>query len=226
MKKRSFYEKMLGKMDSRFKDIKVIAWDVDTTLYKAIPELSIKLKEEFIQQVAKVKNLSITDAREVFETERAKWGSSTMTLRKLGAGNEQDILKIQKKINKTAYIMPDPQLLEMFKILKSFRHFLITNSTKEDDRATLVKLGLPETIFEKIITVEETGEPKPSLKPFEFLLNITGLPAQEHVYVGDMDKVDIEPAKKLGMKTIMVWGESKIADLSLSTVYDIANVLT
>lgn len=212
-------------MDPRFKDVKVIAWDVDTTLYKAIPELSIKFKKECIKEVARVENVSFEKAAEIFEKERAKFGSSTMALMRLGAGDFRTILTIQRKIGKQNYIKTDPKLLEMFKKLSKFRHFLITNSMREDDKLTLEKLGLPETIFERIITVEDTQEPKPSLSPFKLLLKITGLPPKAHLYVGDREKVDIEPAKRLGMKTILVWEESKIADLSIPTVYDIVGVL-
>ena len=95
----------------------------------------------------------------------------------------------------------------------------------EDDRATLKKLGVPVTIFERIITAQDCQEPKPDPEPFRLLLKITGLPADQHLYIGDRELVDILPAKKLGMKTILVWGKSKIADLSLPTVYDVAEVL-
>ncbi len=212
-------------MDSRFKDVKIIAWDVDTTLYKNIPELSIRFKEECIKEVAKVKEISFAEAESIFEKARATNGSSTMTLRNLRVGDENTLLQIQKRIDKQGYIKPDPKLLSMFQKLSKFRHFIITNSMKEDDKAALVKLGLPESIFEKIITVEDAGEPKPSLAPFQFLLKLTGLPPEQHVYVGDREKVDIEPAKKLGMKTILVWGESELADVSLSAVYDVPEVL-
>lgn len=213
-------------MDSRFKDIKVIAWDVDTTLYKNIPELSIRFKEECIKEVARAKGISFAEAESIFEKSRATNGSSTMTLRNLAVGDEKTLLQIQKRIGKQNYIKPDPELLLMFKKLSGFRHFIITNSMKEDDEAALAKLGIPESIFEKIITVEDAGEPKPSLAPFQFLLKLTGLRPEQHVYVGDREKVDIEPAKKLGMKTILVWGESEMADVSLPTVYDVVNILT
>ena len=211
-------------MNPLFKNIKIIAWDVDTTLYKNIPELSLKFKEECIKVVAAVRNISYKEAENIFEDMRLKCGSSTMALRTLKAGDEKTLLEIQKKLHKQDYIKPDPKLLEMFNKLKKFRHFIITNSMKEDDQACLKKLGIAETIFEKIITVEDSGEPKPGLASFQLLLTTTGLSADQHVYIGDREQVDIVPAKSLGMKTILVWGKSDIADLSLPTVYDVANV--
>ncbi|MBI4999574.1 HAD family hydrolase, partial [Candidatus Gottesmanbacteria bacterium] len=201
-------------VDSRFANIKVIAWDVDTTLYQNIPELSQALKNGFIEVVAEKKNLPLDQAATLFEKERSKYNASTMALLSLGVGDYHTILEVQKKINKQSYIKKDAKLPAMFKKLSRFRHFVITNSMLEDDLATLTNLGLSLSLFERIITPEDTGKSKPDLAPFKFLLKLTGLPPAQHVYVGDREKVDIEPAKKLGMKTILVWGKSKLADLS------------
>lgn len=211
-------------MDQRFKNIKVIAWDVDTTMYKDIPELSMAFRDGCIAVIAEAKILSFSAAEQLFETERAKYNSSSLVLKTLGFDVKKIIPEIQRRINKTDFIKEDPKLLPMFLSLKNFRHFIISNAMVEDDRATLKKLGVPVAIFERIITAQDCQEPKPDPEPFRLLLKITGLPADQHVYIGDRELVDIAPAKKLGMKTILVWGESKIADLSLPTVYDVANV--
>jgi HAD superfamily hydrolase (TIGR01549 family) len=213
-------------MDQRFENIKIIAWDLDTTLYKAIPELSLKFKEECIKEVAKAKNLTFKKAQKIFEDYRARLGSSTLTLMTLKVGDANLIEEIQDRIGKVSYIKKDPKLAKMFAALSSFRHFLITNGKRKNALATLAALGLAPETFERIITLEEGGKPKPEPDPFKLLLKITGIPAASHLMIGDMEKVDIVPAKKLGMKTILVWGESKIADLSLPTVYDIVKVLT
>lgn len=211
-------------MNPLFADIKVIVWDVDTTLYKDIPELSMAFRDGCIRVIAEAKNLSFPAAEELFEKERIKYNSSSLVFKTLGLDIKKIIPEIQRQIHKTDFIKPDPKLLPMFKSLKNFRHFIISNAMVEDDRATLKKLGVPVGIFERIITAQDCQEPKPDPEPFRFLLKITGLAPSQHVYIGDREKVDIAPAKKLGMKTILVWGESKIADLSLPTVYDVASV--
>jgi len=213
-------------MDQRFKDVKVIAWDLDTTLYKAIPELSLKFKNECIKEVARVKNLSFEKAKEVFEQEREKLGSTILTFEKLKVGDFWTIAKIEERINKDHYIKKDPKLPPMFEKLGKFRHFIITNSIKKNSLFVLDCLGLSPKYFEKIISADDTGKPKPRPQPFKLLFELTGLPPAQHLMIGDMEKVDIAPAKKLGMKTILVWGESKIADLSLPTVYEVVKVLT
>lgn len=212
-------------MDSRFKDIKVIAWDMDTTLYKPDPLLGKAFLDGCVSEVARVKNLSFKDAKIIFDKARLETDSSTQSLINLGVGDFYTVWEIQKQIGKVNYLRKDSKLPKLFRLLKNFRHFLISNSVPEEIKTVLEAIGLSEDYFEKCISVVDAGEPKPSLKPFELLLKITGLAPEQHVYIGDREKVDILPAKKLGLKTILVWGKSAIADLSLPTVYDVAKVL-
>jgi FMN phosphatase YigB (HAD superfamily) len=55
----------------------------------------------------------------------------------------------------------------------------------------------------------------------------TGLPPVAHLMIGDRERVDLVPAKKLGMKTCLVWAAepSMVADITLPTVYDLSQVL-
>lgn len=212
-------------MNPLFKDIKVIAWDLDTTLYRAIPELSFVFKKECIKEVANNQKITLKKASQVFEDMRARLGSSTLTLATLKIGDQDLIEQIQDRINKVKYIKTDPKLKILFAKLSKFRHFVITNGKRKNSLATLSALGLSLDIFEQIITVEDTNKPKPDPAAFELLVRITGLPPENHLMVGDMEKVDIEPAKKLGFKTILVWGQSFLADASLSSVYEVADLL-
>ncbi|MCL4382699.1 MAG: HAD family hydrolase [Patescibacteria group bacterium] len=217
-------------MDQRFKDIKVIAWDLDTTLYKPNPVLGKAFLDGCIEEVAKVKNLSFARAEKLFNEERKKTNSSTQVLLNFfKMKTPQDVFykmwEIQKRIGKINYLHKDPKLPEMFDRLSGFHHFIISNSVPEEIENVLSAIGLDSKYFEKLISVVDTGEPKPSLKPFRSLLELTGLPSGQHLMIGDREDVDIEPAKKLGFKTILVWGQSFLADASLSSVYEVAELL-
>ena len=205
-------------MDQRFANIKVIAWDMDTTLYKPDPALGKAFLDGCVEEVAKVKNLSFDTAKKIFEDARSLTDSSTQALINLRVGDFYTVWEIQKRIGKVNYLHKDPKLSKLFEKLSKFRHFIISNSVPEEISAVLGAIGLSPKYFERLISVIEVGEVKPSLKPFEYLLKLTGLPPEQHVYIGDREKVDILPPKKLGMKTILVWGTSEIADLSLPTV--------
>lgn len=208
-------------MNPLFKDIKVIAWDMDTTLYRPDPALGKAFLDGCIEEVARIKNLSFKDAKKLFDKTRKLTDSSTQTLISLKVGDFYTVWEIQKRIGKKNYLKKDPQLPLLFSQLSHLRHFLISNSVPEEIKTVLGAIGLSEDYFEKCLSVVDAGEPKPSPKPFELLLKITGLKPEEHLMIGDRELVDIAPAKKLGLKTILVWGKSKIADLSLPTVYDV-----
>ena len=58
-------------------------------------------------------------------------------------------------------------------------------------------------------------------------MDTTGLPPEAHVMIGDRELVDLKPAKTLGIKTCLVWSDvpSDVADVTLSTVYDVPSML-
>jgi len=79
-----------------------------------------------------------------------------------------------------------------------------------------------------MVTSETVGTTKPHEAGFRYILAKTKLPPAQHLMIGDREAVDIVPAKKLGMKTCLVWSQvqSQIADITLPTVYDLGKVLS
>lgn len=114
----------------------------------------------------------------------------------------------------------------MFEVtLEAFTHIIVTNTSRKGTVRTLELLGLPLRIFRGIITADDVSYSKPDLEPYVKALEMTACPPHQHVSIGDREKVDIFPAKKLGMRTILVWGASDVADVCIPTVYDVPNVL-
>ncbi|OIO28823.1 hypothetical protein COX86_02560 [Candidatus Micrarchaeota archaeon CG_4_10_14_0_2_um_filter_60_11] len=66
----------------------------------------------------------------------------------------------------------------------------------------LVELGLDE-YFDLVVSFDDTGEKKPSVKPFERALALLKMPACEVLFVGDSASKDIGGARKAGMKTCL-----------------------
>lgn len=118
-----------------------------------------------------------------------------------------------------------PKLADLFAFLGSYCHFLLTNNRRIHVLGKLQALGLDPNVFEKIISTYDLGIFKPDKRVFERVLEYTGLPPKQHLCVSDREKTDIAPAGSLGMKTAMVWGRSKMADVSLPEVYDIVKIL-
>ncbi|KKW01536.1 MAG: HAD superfamily (Subfamily IA) hydrolase, TIGR02253 [Parcubacteria group bacterium GW2011_GWA1_49_11] len=86
---------------------------------------------------------------------------------------------------------------------------------------------MPAETFEEMVTAETVGITKPHPEGFRYILRKTGLPAEQHLMIGDREGVDLVPAKALGMKTCLVWAKnsSSIANVSLPTVYGVANLV-
>ncbi len=57
--------------------------------------------------------------------------------------------------------------------------------------------------FDVVITVDDTGHPKPHRKPFEAALKRLKLKPAEVLYVGDNPTKDIKGAKKVGLRTAL-----------------------
>ena len=55
--------------------------------------------------------------------------------------------------------------------------------------------------FDAVITFDDSGERKPSSKPFEMALNKLQLKAEDSLMIGDWPERDVVGAKKIGMKT-------------------------
>ena len=94
----------------------------------------------------------------------------------------------------------------------------------------IVGLGLHH-YFEHVVTFDDTGEKKPSPKPFKKILSLMEVEPGSAIMVGDWAERDVKGAKALGMKT--AWAkygnefDTKVsgADYELDDIYDLVEVL-
>jgi HAD superfamily hydrolase (TIGR01509 family) len=59
-------------------------------------------------------------------------------------------------------------------------------------------------LFRDVIISEEAGYGKPDLRFYEAALAAAGCRAEEILYIGDSPKLDVEPALKAGMRTLLI----------------------
>ena len=234
------------------KNIKAIIWDIDGTLYQSIPRLSQAIHEDALVKIEKKLGVDKDKAAEILETNYKRLSSTTKVLLKMGFSWQEAVERLKHCFYlKTQFIKKDPKLVLMFKKLSHYRHFIASNNPEELCQRLLETLGLNPEIFEKIFGNEQNTI-KPDLKFFQRILDYTGFPADQHLFVGDREKTEIIPAKRLGMKTCFVWhvkspkattcltarsrkaqaprdfagwGKSKAADVSISKIYDIVKVV-
>ena len=82
-----------------------------------------------------------------------------------------------------------------------FRLAIVSNVDDDLFAATLPQLGVK---FDPIITAQQAGAYKPSLKIFELALRRIGVPAHRILHVGQSIYHDVLPAQSLGLATVWV----------------------
>ena len=84
---------------------------------------------------------------------------------------------------------------------KRFRLSVISNVDDDLFAGTQPQLGIK---FDQIITAQQAGAYKPSLKIFELALSRIGVPAHRILHVGQSIYHDVLPAQSLGLATVWV----------------------
>ena len=85
--------------------------------------------------------------------------------------------------------------------------------------------------FDVVITFDDTGERKPSEKPFKMSLESLGLKPEETIMIGDWPERDVVGAKQIGMKTAFArYGDTfgtvnSGADWDLNDIYQLVIII-
>jgi len=100
---------------------------------------------------------------------------------------------------KPSFLKPFPHVLETLGHLKSLdlKLGIITDAPKVKAVQRLEGMNITH-FFDLIITFDDTGEKKPSEKPFKLAMEKLNLYPEEILFVGDSFMRDIKPAEKLG----------------------------
>lgn len=94
----------------------------------------------------------------------------------------------------------------------------------------IVGLGLHH-YFEHVVTFDDTGEKKPSPKPFKKILELMGTAPAQAIMVGDWAERDIKGAKAFGMKAAWAKYGNEFdtpvsgADYELDDIYDLVGIV-
>ncbi len=212
-----------------FEKIKILIWDFDGTFYKPNAALFHAVREAEYRVIMEHNSWTRKQAVEAFEKLYKKvYPSATETVgRVVGIPTSEVALEMEEYFDRRDFLARDERLIELFRKLKDFRHIILANGIIARHKETLKILGVPANTFELFVTSEVVGKTKPNPAGFEYILNYTKLPPSAHLMIGDREIVDLAPAKALGMKTCLVWSDTKshIADVTISQVYDLTTVL-
>lgn len=81
-----------------------------------------------------------------------------------------------------------------------------------------------DNLFDVVVAYEDTGKKKPDKAPFEVALSKLNVKPEDAVMVGDWYERDIEGAKNLGIKTVLVGKAHCEEDYCVRTIKDLQNL--
>ena len=164
------------------------------------------------------------ELKQEFEKLYAQYGSNSAVFRSLGCASDF-WQKRFNKLDKTRYYKPVKTVYSTLEKLKEkVLISIFTNLKPEEVESTLKIINIDKSWFKFIISGDDIEERKPALDGFYLMIKKSGLPPEEILYVGDRVKVDILPAKEVGMKTCLVWDKSNEADYSFEKFEDILSL--
>ena len=181
-----------------------VLFDLDGTLYES-PEYSLRLESEIVRFISEQLGLDEGRARSMLESRKKELGTLTRTIQSLGIDRELFFHEIADRIEPHSYIRQDPTALSVLRELKQrgFKMGLVSNSGRVLVTKILDALGIESSSFDVIVTSSE-AEPKPSPQPFLLAMKKVGCDGSDSVYVGDREDAEVLPAKRSGLRTILL----------------------
>ena len=184
--------------------IRAIVFDVDGTLYYSEDYLK-HLTRAIIEALAELMGVDLRRAELIFHSVKNRVKTVSMGLELLGIDRRRFYEAVVERVEPCKYIRPRPELKELLSHLRA-RDIKVgchTNSSRRLAEMVLRCLGLGLEDFDLVITCDD-AEPKPSEDGYLAAMKILGLRPDEILYVGDRWEVEVEPAKRLGMRTALV----------------------
>lgn len=219
--------------DTNFKDIKVIGFDLDQTLYPKSPEIDAAIQKYIYEKISQRLNINLDSAKNKF-TELYRGGrglGSRHTLVTLGFAKEEagDIVQgALEKADIAKFLHPNPKLTSLLSQLsRKYTLDIITGSNQKNTLQKLLHLEVSTKIFSHVITADES----PKSDGTAYKLWLSQYPKHdlgEFLYIGDRPKTDYEIPKILGIKSILVnikEADPNVRCLQLRNILEIETLL-
>jgi len=184
--------------------VKAIIFDLDGTLYKSESYLR-QLADGIRDTLAELLSISSQEAEKLIKELRLRFGSITLGLKSLGIKRSIFYERLVEKLSPENLIEPNHELLRM---LLEFKRMGLklgchTNASRKLARKVFKTLQIDPEMFDVLITCDD-ADPKPTPSGYLKILEVLKLKPEEIMYVGDRWRVELEPAKELGMKTVLI----------------------
>ena len=192
-----------------FKNIKNFIFDCDGVLYKDLEKVFGQVSKRMTEYISKKLNVDFKKAKELQTNYFYKYNTSLNGLMINHKIDPDDFLQYVHKIN-LDFLEKDTILREELIKLKA-KKFVFTNGSHDHIINITKHLGIDD-LFDGAFDITDCNFlPKPSIEPYEKLIKKFDINPEETVFIEDIAK-NLEPAKKLGMKTVWLindeyWGK-------------------
>lgn len=189
------------------KDIKVIGFDLDQTLYKKSPEIDELIQDFIYTKIAEYKKVEKEEAKKMFKDlyREGRGLSGSKTLLGLDIPNPKDIVQgALEKADLSSVLVADDEVISLLdRIKKKYGNIdIITGSNDLNAYKKLALLNINKDIFTNIITKDSASKSDGSA--YKLWISKYFFEPQEFLYIGDRISSDYDVPKQLGIKSILV----------------------
>ena len=192
-----------------FQNIKNFIFDCDGVLYQDLEAVFGQVSKKMTKYISEKLNLDLKKAKELQTNYFHKYNTSLNGLMIHHNVNPKEFLKYVHEINLD--FMKKDLVLRKELIKLDGKKFIFTNGSHEHVKNVTKHLGIDD-LFDGTFDITDCNLiPKPSLEPYKKLVKKFGIIPEETIFIEDIAK-NLEPAKKLGMKTAWLinneyWGK-------------------
>jgi|SRR5665213_1236785 len=220
---------------TRFGAVKAIFFDIADTLYSN-EAMEAAYPAKLVELLAKTRNISHDEAKALLKETSEKLKGTVKHLTKVRTMAELGYDRAQVheafcKVDPAEFLSADKELNPvMEKLSKRYKLGIISNFKRSHVLEVLDALGLSAEWFPLLITEDIVKEIKPDHEPFLKAIELSGYTPGECLYVGDSPTKDMQPAKEVGMVTILVGNnipdeQAAYIDASVTNVKKIVDLL-
>ncbi len=210
--------------------LKAVVLDFDGTVNTSRAYYT-RFVEAYLEVVAERLGCSVEEADVQINAFRKQTLSLTMAVRKMGFDADEFYRAVADRIDASRLLTEDARLKNLIATLRNLnlKVAMLTNCGRPLLKKALDALGCPFECFDAVVTSSEV-EPKPSLQPFHYTVQLLGCGVEEVVYVGDRVSAELKPAKQAGVKTVLIGGEvsseeKRWVDWTLKDIYSLPDLL-
>jgi FMN phosphatase YigB (HAD superfamily) len=107
-------------------------------------------------------------------------------------------------------------------VLAEIKQFVPISIFSNIDLGTaLPALGIDTGLFDHVISSGMVSKPKPALDGFHKIVELSQMPADQILYIGDHVTKDIIPAQTVGLQAGIIWSQSDQADYNFASFEEV-----